>query len=61
MLARALRDRYWVDHRARIDFYVEHGLLARAPTDEQIAQSFAEYGQGGGVIERVVHYLQHRS
>ena len=53
-----LRDRFWVDHRSRIDFYVKNGLLGRAPSDGQLRRAFAEYGSGGGVLERISRYLR---
>ena len=54
-----LREAFWVDHRPRVDFYVRHGLIARAPTDAQLQAGFREIRDRGGVVERLQHYLRH--
>lgn len=49
-------DMFWVDHRPRIDFYVRHGLLGRAPSDEQLRRAFT--GTMGGIGERLSFYAR---
>ncbi len=49
----------WVDHRPRIDFYVRHGLVSRAPSEEQLRQATRRNASGAGVVERLRYYASH--
>ena len=48
----------WVDHRPRIEFYVREGLLARAPSDVQIAAALDEMKTQAGVLGQLLFYMK---
>ncbi len=49
-----------VDPSARIDFYVQHGLVRRAPTLEQLERAERQNTQqGAGVIQRIRWFARH--
>lgn len=47
-----------VDPWRRIDFYIEHGLVPRRPTPEQIEKASKLNGTEAGVIERVKRFAK---
>jgi hypothetical protein len=48
----------WVDHKARIEFYVRNGLVHRTPTDVQLRAGLHKIRTAGGVLERLCHYAR---
>jgi hypothetical protein len=49
----------WVDPWPRVDFYVQHGLVSRRPTPEQLARASRENFYGAGVVERLRYFARH--
>jgi hypothetical protein len=49
----------WTDHRPRIEFYVRQGLVAKAPSDEQLARAFDAIRDKVGVLGQIKYYSKH--
>ncbi len=49
----------WTDHRPRIEFYVRHGLVPRAPTDAQLKEAFKDVRDKVGALGQIKYYAKH--
>ena len=48
----------WVDHRPRVEFYVREGIVARTPTDAQIALALDEMKTQTGILGQLLFYAK---